>query len=514
MLGIQRNALIGAMAYQWQSAGAGGGAGGGAGTRTASTQTANGQAAITSSQFKYGSGALQLDGTGDYVVSSVTTDTASEFTWETWFRVDVDAGGGTVAILSNRSGSFGNGDIMMLFRNFDMKVQVNAAGGTAAFNANGVGNVLGVDQWHHFAFARDNSNNVAVWVNGSRVANGTWDGAVFDNGSGLGIGAHSDGGIPANSGTTAWIDEVRISTSDRYGVNNTTIAPPASQFTNDADTKLLLHFDTDLTDDVTGAGAGGGAGGGAAGGTYTVRADSNQANIQLAIPFANISHIPLINSDISSEVNTGYTGQVIQTGGESGTRANLVGSQKKWSNLPDYLGSVQFDQTGSTGAGGHHALAYEMPTSTGRTGFGNANTSSYTLEVWAKATNGASNNNWALSSSDNGGRWLFGINTSATITFGQENNIGLGDTDWHHIAIVNNNGAKSLYIDSSYRGSWYSTNTGFNVLYVGQFSATGGGNFQGYMQDLRVYDFAKYNGTSTNAGTNFTVPLSIIQSIP
>jgi hypothetical protein len=47
MLGIQRNALIGAMAYQWQSAGAGGGAGGGAGTRTASTQTANGQAAIT-----------------------------------------------------------------------------------------------------------------------------------------------------------------------------------------------------------------------------------------------------------------------------------------------------------------------------------------------------------------------------------------------------------------------------------------------------------------------------------
>ena len=54
----------------------------------------------------------------------------------------------------------------------------------------------------------------------------------------------------ANSGTSAWIDEVRISSIDRYGATNSTITPPASAFTNDTDTKLLLHFDTDLTDDV------------------------------------------------------------------------------------------------------------------------------------------------------------------------------------------------------------------------------------------------------------------------
>jgi len=229
-----------------------------AGGRTAVTVTANGNAQIDTARYKFGGASALLDGTGDYLVADLDTTQhgTGAFTWECFFQVDVDAGDGTVAILSNRNAGGVSGNIQMLFRNFDMKIQINAYGGTTAFNANGVGSVLAVDTWHHYVFARDDSNNVAIWVNGTRVSTGSWDASVVADADNLGIGALASGVIPANSGTNAWIDEVRISTVDRYGVSNTTITVPTSAFTNDSDTLLLLHMDgsdgsTTFTDDVS-----------------------------------------------------------------------------------------------------------------------------------------------------------------------------------------------------------------------------------------------------------------------
>ena len=240
------------------------------------TITTNGDAQVDTGRQVFGGGSLLLDGTGDYLNVDLDTSTITgEFTWECWFNVDIDAGGGTVSILSNRSGGFGNGDIMMLFRNYDMKIQVNAGGGTSAFSANGVGSVLAVDTWHHYAFVRDSSNNVGVFVGGTRVANGTWDGTL-SSGS-FGIGAHTDGVIPANAGTQCWIDEVRVSSTNRYDPTQTSITVPSTAFTDDADTKLLLHMDgadgnTTFSDDdsAASAGAGAGAGGGGAAGRTAI----------------------------------------------------------------------------------------------------------------------------------------------------------------------------------------------------------------------------------------------------
>ena len=180
------------------------------------------------------------------------------------------------------------------------------------------------------------------------------------------------------------------------------------------------------------------------------------------------------------------------------------------SGYPDYGGAFQGDQVGGT-VGGVHGLTYDLSSQSG-SGFGNASSATYTLEGWFRATNATTNNNWCLSSGDSGGRWLFGINTSGTISFGNENNIGLGDSNWHHIAIVNDAGTHRFYLDGIYKGAWYSVNTGFNTLHLFEFNATGGANFRGQIQDFRVYQGnAKYSGTSTTSA-NFTLPNPIIES--
>ena len=176
----------------------------------------------------------------------------------------------------------------------------------------------------------------------------------------------------------------------------------------------------------------------------------------------------------------------------------------------DYGGAMQGDQVG-TQVGGVYAVTYDLSSQSG-SGFGSAASASYTLECYIRATNSTANNNWCFSSADSGGRWLFGVNSGGTYSFGNENNIGLGDTNWHHIAIVCDGGTKRFYTDGIYKGAWVSSNTGFNTLHVAEFNGGDGNCFRGQINDLRVYQSnAKYSGTSTTSA-NFTLPSSIIES--
>ena len=239
---------------------------------------------------------------------------------------------------------------------------------------------------------------------------------------------------------------------------------------------------------------------------YTIRSDANSANLDLALPF--VYEVTGFD-DISTAINSGNTQNIAWNGGEPGSRVTQDSSVTKWTS-PAYGGSAKFDQSGGL-VNSYHTLKYDI-TANGRTAFGNAASASYTVEGWFKATNSTSNNNWCLSSGDSGGRWLFGINSGASVTFGNENNIGLGDTNFHHIAIVNNGGTHLFYLDGIYKGAWYSVNTGFSTFHVGAFTASGGANFRGNIADLRVYiGLAKYSGTDTGSA-NFTLPSSIIES--
>ena len=103
---------------------------------------------------------------------------------------------------------------------------------------------------------------------------------------------------------------------------------------------------------------------------------------------------------------------------------------------------------------------------------------------------------------------MFGFNTGSSTSFGNENNIGLSNSNWHHVAIVLHSGTKYFYLDGVNQGAWYSTNTGFSTIHVGQFTATAGANFRGQMQDLRIYvGTHKYP-----SGTSFTPPTQMVTS--
>lgn len=115
--------------------------------------------------------------------------------------------------------------------------------------------------WAHVAICKQSGGGVAIFANGTRkYYSSGWnvniasqlDDFFIGTGYGVSSGTFSDPGDGGGRGGyfyTGYLDELRISTVDRYGVTNTSITVPTSSFTNDADTVLLMHFENDLADD-------------------------------------------------------------------------------------------------------------------------------------------------------------------------------------------------------------------------------------------------------------------------
>lgn len=224
----------------------------------------------------------------------------------------------------------------------------------------------------------------------------------------------------------------------------------------------------------------------AAGGGLLLRADAYSANVELIAPFDNTTQF----DDVSDNAITPTVGAA----------STITATQVKWTT-PDYAAAY----TGNTGLGS--AVTYTLPTAIPA-----ASSGTYVVEGWFYANNGTSNANWCLSSSDSGGRWLFGINTGTTFSFANENNLGIG-TGWHHIAIVCDAGTKRCYRDGVYKGAWVSSNTGFSTINIGQFNSGDSNDYRGHIQDLRVTIGSNRAYTGTNSGSaNFTLPDSLVES--
>ena len=278
------------------------------------------------------------------------------------------------------------------------------------------------------------------------------------------------------------MDELRISLVDRYGVTNSTITPPTGAFTNDANTVLLQHYDNNLDDDVSAAASG-----------PVFRADTYSSNVYLAAPFDSTHTM----TDQSEEINASSTQATLSDGPAS----SLSTAEVKWTS-PAYTNSY-LGQMG-LGAANTYALSTSIPGAGGST--------SYVVEGWFNAKNSTTNSNWALSSADSGGRWLFGINSGTSFSFANENNIGIG-TGWHHLAIVSTSGSKRFYYDGIYKGAWVSSNSGFSTLNVGQFNSGDANDYRGHIQDLKVTIGSDRGYTGTNSSSaNFTLPSSIVES--
>ena len=221
------------------------------------TLTINGNTQIDTSRKQFGSGSILFDGSGDYI--SVAPGTAGDFiftgafTMEGWFNYDEDTGDASAALIGNKSSSGHGSNFFLLFRNYDRKIQMLLPG----WHVGVATGVISADTWHHFALVRDASNNVAFFLDGTRQQSNTSISGVVGqspNQESIGVGGLADGQIMFNQGGNGWMDEVRVSDVARYDPTASSHTLPSAAFTNDSNTKLLLHGDgsdgsTSITDD-------------------------------------------------------------------------------------------------------------------------------------------------------------------------------------------------------------------------------------------------------------------------
>jgi hypothetical protein len=193
----------------------------------------NGDAQLSTAEKQFGTASLLVDGTGDYVNASGTVGglDGGAFTIEFWWYAS-DATTQTGILWDGRNASgdgysigIDNGNLII----YEDGAQLSSSSGLFSNNT-----------WMHLAFARDASNNGALWSRGTR-RNAIGGGLVNNNNSNRTfIGADLNG---ANA-VSAYIDEYRQSDIARYNpVTDATITVPTSEFSIDANTVNLLHFD-------------------------------------------------------------------------------------------------------------------------------------------------------------------------------------------------------------------------------------------------------------------------------
>lgn len=202
-----------------------------AASRSGKSITAFGDAKISTSQYKFGTSSLVLDGTGDYIFTPSDSDFAygtGDFTIEFWYyRV----GSGVFQVLFDHRTASTDVAVMVAVNNSNQIYTYINGGirnqGTTALVAN---------TWYHIAVTRT-SGSTRLFING------TQEGSTYSDTNNypakqIRIGTDYAG----NSGVNGYIDEVRVSNISRY---SGTFTPTTIPFVSDTNTKLLLEFEGD-----------------------------------------------------------------------------------------------------------------------------------------------------------------------------------------------------------------------------------------------------------------------------
>lgn len=201
--------------------------------------TVAGNAQIDTAQFKYGTSALYLDGTGDYITAMPDSQLVfgtGDFTIECWVRFDTRSGNNFVFTFANGWGLYTRSNAWSVFDGASSEVIVT------------VGTVVD-DTWYHVALVREGSS-LKLYVNGVQLGSAT--NSTNHTSAHLRIGAQ-----PAGTGTmNGWIDEFRV---HRAAIYTAAFTPPGSAFPSIASPVrpevILLHFEgadgsTTITDEI------------------------------------------------------------------------------------------------------------------------------------------------------------------------------------------------------------------------------------------------------------------------
>jgi len=184
--------------------------------------TANGGAAVSSAEPKFGSGSAYFDGTNDSLSADDTpllTAGSGDFTAEAWVYPLNDTG--VLGIFGKRSSGSSHLEWVVYSLN-GYSYMVLSSNGSSWGHAGAGTEPITANQWSHVAFVKSGST-CTVYVNGVTSQSATME-AIHDGSGPFVIG---DGG-DASQGFSGYIDEVRVSKSAVY---TTDFTPPTAPFT-------------------------------------------------------------------------------------------------------------------------------------------------------------------------------------------------------------------------------------------------------------------------------------------
>jgi hypothetical protein len=175
-----------------------------------------GNAQVSTSIVKYGTGSMAFDGTGDYLLAPSTPNfafNAGEFTVEMWLYPTASFGSGGVNIVgvnSSGGGLFVGGTNKIAWNLFGTGDLVAFSNFTSSYN----------NVWTHVAYTRSGSTG-RLFINGVLQATGT-DSTNYTVTSNFAIGAAYNGNQPY----TGYIDDLRVTKGVARYISNFT-PPPA-----------------------------------------------------------------------------------------------------------------------------------------------------------------------------------------------------------------------------------------------------------------------------------------------
>lgn len=184
-----------------------------------------GNAQISTSVVKYGTGSLYFDGSGDYLfaptanVNNLSKFLTANFTVECWIYPTTSTGDRTIICAVNNWGAGAN--YVIEIRSGLLFVQlgnsVTMTSGTTSISAN---------TWTHIALVRSSNTSTTFYVNGSSVSTYTssW---TADEDCPLTIGCFNINGGSLSNYYLGYIDDLRITKYARYVANFT---PPTQAF--------------------------------------------------------------------------------------------------------------------------------------------------------------------------------------------------------------------------------------------------------------------------------------------
>lgn len=138
---------------------------------TPNTMTASGNAAITTSQSKFGGASGDFDGTGDYVKPTSATNFGifdGAYTIEAWARITNLPASGTVRSIFSASQNSGGGFRYLNFGVLGSGALRFSLVGTSSLTVTSAVSLIAINTWYHVAFVRSGVNGY-LFIDGSLV---------------------------------------------------------------------------------------------------------------------------------------------------------------------------------------------------------------------------------------------------------------------------------------------------------------------------------------------------------